>query len=73
MSPRLARRVQRAVHLLAAAVLAVYVYGPWATEPAFQTGVRFVTLPVLIVTGLGLWLLPRWTARRRRASARGAS
>ena len=69
MTLRTQRRVQRAIHLLAAVVLAVFIYSPLGDQDAFQVTVRFVTLPILIVTGLGLWLLPKWTASRRRSAA----
>jgi hypothetical protein len=49
-------------------ILAVYVYSPWSTDPAFRDVTRFGVLPLLIVTGLGIWLAPRWLARRRRAT-----
>lgn len=65
---RALRRVQRTVHLAAGMILAVYVYSPWSTDPAFRDVTRFGVLPLLIVTGLGIWLAPRWLARRRRAT-----
>lgn len=53
MSPAAKRRAQRRVHLLAGAVLAAYLYAPLGTELADI--VRFVVLPVLVVTGIAMW------------------
>lgn len=51
------RKVQRVVHMAAAVLLLVYVYAP--LEAQLQDAVRFVVLPVLIVTGIAMWQAPR--------------
>jgi hypothetical protein len=51
------RRVQGAVHLAAALVLLAYLYAP--LEVQLQDAVRFVVLPVLVVTGVAMWQAPR--------------
>jgi hypothetical protein len=61
MTPRKRRRVQRLVHLLAAAVLLAYVYAP--VGPELQNVVRLAAFPVLAVTGIAMWQ----AARVRRA------
>jgi hypothetical protein len=58
------RRAQRAVHLIAALVLVAYVYAP--LEARLQDAVRFVVLPLLVVTGIAMWQAPR--IRRLRKS-----
>jgi thiosulfate reductase cytochrome b subunit len=57
------RKVQRVVHLAAALVLAAYVYAP--LEPQLQTAVRFVVLPVLVLTGIAMWQAARIRRLRR--------
>lgn len=69
MTPRLLRRVQRTIHLAAAIMLSLSIYSPLGDEASFQITVRFVTVPVLIIIGLGIWSAPKWMARRRRATA----
>jgi hypothetical protein len=51
------RRAQRVVHLVAALVLIAYLNAP--LEAQLQDAVRFVVLPVLVVTGIAMWQAPR--------------
>lgn len=51
------RKVQRAVHLAAALLMVAYVYMP--LEAQLQDAVRFIVLPVLVVTGIAMWQAPR--------------
>lgn len=74
MNARALRRVQRVIHLVAATVLGAYVYSPLGTDEAFTAAVRLATFPLLVVTGLGMWAVPRLMARgRRRRVAFGRS
>jgi hypothetical protein len=57
------RRVQRGVHLAAALVLTGYVYAPIGAQ--LQDVVRFVVLPVLVVTGIAMWQAARIRRLRR--------
>lgn len=61
------RDIQRAVHLLAAVVLVGFVYGPLGGMPAARMLVQVAVLPLLVVTGLLLWQLPRLRSRLKRA------
>lgn len=47
------RKAQRAAHLLAALVLAAYVYAPFGA--GLRDTVRFIVLPVLVLTGVAMW------------------
>ena len=60
------RKVQRAVHLAAALVLFSYLYAPFGAQ--LQDVVRFLVLPVLVVTGLAMWQAPRIRRLRKRVS-----
>jgi thiosulfate reductase cytochrome b subunit len=55
------------VHLIAALVLVGYLYAP--LEAQLQDVVRFVVLPVLVVTGIAMWQAPR-IRRLRKAITR---
>jgi hypothetical protein len=60
------RRLERMVHLAAGAVLAAYVYLPLGD--AVADVIRWVVLPMLVLSGLAMWQM----ARIRRALSRGA-
>jgi thiosulfate reductase cytochrome b subunit len=51
------RKVQRVVHLAAALLLVAYLYAP--LEAQLQDAVRFIVLPLLVVTGIAMWQAPR--------------
>jgi hypothetical protein len=51
------RKAQRAIHLIAALVLVAYLYAP--LEGRLEDAVRFVILPVLVLTGIAMWQAPR--------------
>jgi hypothetical protein len=68
--------MQRGVHLIAALVLIGYLYAPIGAQ--LQDVVRFVVLPVLVVTGIAMWQAARIrrvlrTLTRRRALDPAAS
>jgi thiosulfate reductase cytochrome b subunit len=58
------RRAQRAVHLAAALMLIAYLYAP--LDAQLENAVRFLVLPLLVVTGIAMWQAPR--IRRLRKS-----
>ena len=66
MRPAQQRQAQRAVHLAAALVLVAYVYVPVGT--GLHDTVRFIVLPLLVLTGVAMWQGAR--IRRLRASKR---
>lgn len=65
MSAAQQRKAQRAVHLIAGLVLIAYLYGP--LEDQLQDVVRFLVLPLLVVTGIAMWQAPRIRKLRKRA------
>ncbi|MEE8599544.1 hypothetical protein [Euzebya tangerina] len=69
MSVRRLRAVLRALHLVPAVALVLYVYTPLADVESFRTVVQIVSVPLLGLTGLALWQAPRILARRRRRAA----
>ena len=58
------RKVQRAIHLAAGLAIVAYVYAPGAAH--VQAPVRFVFLPLLVLTGIAMWQAAR--IRRLRKS-----
>jgi hypothetical protein len=60
------RRAQRVVHVAAALVLIAYLYAP--LEAQLQDAVRFVVLPMLVVTGIAMWQAPRIRRLRKSVS-----
>jgi hypothetical protein len=59
------RKAQRIAHLAAAVVLVGYLYAP--LEAQLQDAVRFVVLPLLVMTGIAMWQAPRLRRLRRAA------
>ena len=63
------RKVQRVVHLAAALLLVAYVYAP--LEAQLQDAVRFIVLPVLVLTGTAMWQASRIRRLRKSVSRPG--
>ena len=58
------RKVQRAIHLVTGVALIAYVYWPQAAH--LHDAVRFLLLPLLVLTGIAMW-----QARRVRRLRKG--
>lgn len=56
------RDIQRITHLVAALVLALYVYLPLGSVPLLTTVLQFGVLPLLAATGMLMW---QWTRLRK--------
>ncbi|WP_338750660.1 hypothetical protein [Janibacter alittae] len=65
-TPRRVRERQRFAHLLAGAVLLAYVYAAPLLGPGFASAVRWVVVPVLVISGIALWQWHRVRAAVRR-------
>ena len=65
---KVARSVQRSVHLVASVLLLAYLYSPLGENPVFDVMVRVMIIPVLVGSGVVMW---QW--RRVRALGRGGS
>jgi hypothetical protein len=64
------RDIQRSMHLIGAALLLIYIYVPAGAVPFFTTLIQVVVVPVLAVTGMLMWQLPRLRTLRQRKRAR---
>jgi Flp pilus assembly protein TadB len=60
------RKVQRLVHLAAGLVLIAYLYAP--LEAQLEDAIRFLVLPVLVLTGMVMWQAPRIRRLRKAVS-----
>ena len=61
------RSIARWIHIIFSIPILGYVYSPFADLPAYAPMVRFVSIPVLVLTGLWMWkghLLRRLFAKR---------
>jgi protein-S-isoprenylcysteine O-methyltransferase Ste14 len=61
------RARQRTAHLVTGALLLLYVYAPGPPDAMLQTVIRWVALPLLVITGLLMW---QWPRLRRLVRAR---
>lgn len=60
------RSVQRAIHLIAGALVVASIYGGPLFGSGFQSFVAWVALPALILSGVVLWKWPRIRKLLRR-------
>ena len=64
------RKLQRAVHLGAGVVTVAYLYGPGTAR--IHDAIRFIVLPLLVLTGFLMWQAPRLRRLRKTLSRRRA-
>ena len=55
MSNKNLRRVIRLIHLIAASSLGLYFYSPIAGDPTLGFMLRYVMIPMIVLTGIALW------------------
>ena len=61
------RSIFRWIHLVFAIPIAGYVYSPFRELPNYAPVVRYVAVPVIVLTGLWMWkghVLRRFISRR---------
>ena len=49
------RSIYRCIHIVFAIPIAGYVYSPFQQLPNYAPVVRYVALPVIVLTGLWMW------------------
>lgn len=64
-TPRQVRHRQRITHLLAGALLVLYVYAAPVLGTGFTMAVRWLVVPILAISGVALWQWHRVRAARR--------
>jgi len=55
MTGKTYRNLARWIHIVAALLIGTYLYSPWRSEPIFSSLILWVAVPLLVVTGLGMW------------------
>lgn len=55
MSEAKLRMILRWVHIILGLVILCYIYSPWAEFVPFQLLVKFIIVPVIVVTGIWIW------------------
>lgn len=70
ISPKQGRDIQRSVHLATALVLLAYLYTPLNTNGVFDVMIRAIVIPLLILSGVVMWQMPRIRRWRRTWSER---
>jgi hypothetical protein len=70
MTGKMQRDIQRSVHLVASAILIAYFYTPLGDNDIFSTMVRAMVIPMLLVTGVLMWQMPRIRRMHRSWRAR---
>jgi hypothetical protein len=67
ISPGVQRVVFRWIHIVLAIPIVGYVYSPFQNLPGYAPVVRYIAIPVMLITGLLMWkghLLRRLFSRR---------
>jgi len=67
ISSAIQRSIFRWIHIVMAIPIAGYVYSPFEELPNYAPVVRFIAIPVLVLTGLWMWkghLLRRLFSKR---------
>ncbi len=59
------RDIQRFVPLAMGVFLIAYIYTPLGDSGDFESLIRLIIIPVLVVTGILMWQLPRIRKRLR--------
>lgn len=47
--------ILRWTHLSLGLVILCYIYSPWAAFVSFQVFVKFIIVPVIVLTGIWIW------------------
>ena len=67
------RSIFRWIHIVLAIPIIGYVYSPFKELPNYAPVVRFVAVPLIVLTGLWMWkghVLRRFIAKRRTNETR---
>jgi hypothetical protein len=66
------RSIVRWIHIVFAIPILGYIYSPFEKLPNYAPATRFVSLPVMVISGLWMWKdgqVYSWTECSRRAFA----
>ena len=54
------RIILRWVHIVLGLVILCYIYSPWHSHVPFQVLVKFLVIPILVISGIWLWKFPQF-------------
>ena len=54
------RVILRWVHVVLGLVILCYIYSPWHRYVPFQVAVKFLVIPILVMSGIWLWKFPQF-------------
>jgi thiosulfate reductase cytochrome b subunit len=77
MSSKQIRNVMRIAHIIEGTLIAIFIYSATLrADPTYTALIQFVITPLIILSGVVMWQLPRinkWrSARRREMAAEGS-
>lgn len=67
MKDQTKRTLVRSFHLVLAIPIIGYIYSPFDQLPLFANRVRFIVVPIMVLSGLWMWkgqALHRWLGHR---------
>ena len=76
MNQGIKRSILRWIHIVFGIPIVGYIYSPFNELPNYAPVVRYVALPVMVVSGLWMWkghVLRRLVSKRSEVQARGAA
>jgi cytochrome oxidase assembly protein ShyY1 len=59
MSNKTLRVTLRWIHIIGSALIGTFVYSPLRSDSGFTALMQLVVIPVLLLTGIGMWQQPR--------------
>ena len=59
MSNKRLRQIVRWLHIVEAAVLGAFIYGPWGDGSLLEAWIQYFFFPALGISGVILWQQPR--------------
>ena len=60
MTPSARRLILRSIHLIFSIPIIGYIYSPFENLPQYAPKVRFVFVPVIVLSGLAMWIAHRF-------------
>jgi len=70
MSSKQIRQIFFFGHIITGVLIMVYIYSPTLqANPTYSALIQFVVAPFIVLSGIGMWQLPRfnkWRSQRRR-------
>lgn len=70
MSNWLLRRIVRWIHIIGGSLIATCIYAPWGQAPLLVSLMRWIVIPILILSGVALWQQAWLTKQWRAVSSR---